>query len=201
MVTGVDIDAWWSLIERARAAAGDRADDRNQPDDPIVPILTGLLAELEAAEIIAYKLLSIEVGDSAYRWPLWNAAQLIEGGCGDDGFMDFRAGLVLQGRTTFTRAVADPDSLAELPVVVRMSLDDGGGWIGCEDVSYAPRTAYGRAHGETESFDAAVEAAVRAMDRRTRPTGEDWDFDDEDETRRRLPRLAALFLDQATEPG
>ncbi|WP_336708496.1 hypothetical protein [Oerskovia sp. USHLN155] len=27
----------------------------------------------------------------------------------------------------------------------------------------------------------------------TRPAGESWDFDDEDENRRRLPRLAALF--------
>ncbi|MEO3825513.1 hypothetical protein [Actinomadura sp. B10D3] len=36
------IDDWWGLVERARAAVGDRADDRNPPDDP----LPGALADL-----------------------------------------------------------------------------------------------------------------------------------------------------------
>ncbi|AWS49122.1 hypothetical protein DKM19_42315 [Streptosporangium sp. 'caverna'] len=189
------IDVWWDLIERARAAVGERADDRDPPGDPLVPVLTTLLSELEAAEIIAFAQLLIRVRDSAYRWPLWNAAQLIEGGCGDDGFRDFRGGLVLLGRTTFTRAVADPDSLAELPVVARMSREEQG-WIGCEDLSYAPREAYGRVQGETDSFDAVMEATVPGLDRPGRPAGENWDVDDEEETRRRLPRLAALFIDQ-----
>lgn len=196
MMIGMDIDTWWRLIEQARAVVGDRADDRDPPDDPLVSVLTGLLAELEAAEIIAFAQLLIQVRDTAYRWPLWNAAQLIEGGCGDDGFMDFRAGLVLLGRKTFTRAVADPDSLAELSVVVRMGRDEKG-WIGCEDMAYAPRAAYERAQGETDSFDAVMEAVVPGMDRPAHPAGEGWDLDDEDETRRRLPRLAALFVDQA----
>jgi hypothetical protein len=60
---------------------------------------------------------------------LWAAAYLIEGGC-DDGFMDFRAGLMLQGRTAFEAAVADPDSLAGLPVVQRMATT-GKGRLGC----------------------------------------------------------------------
>jgi hypothetical protein len=190
----VDIDTWWTLIERARTAVGDRADDRNRPDDPLPHALTDLLAELDPAEIIDFARLEIQVTDSAYRWPLWNAAYLIEGGCGDDGFMDFRDGLVLQGRETFTRAVADPDSLADLPVVALMSRDEGG-WLGYESLSYLPREAYGRVTGETGSFDAAMEAAVPHMDRPARASGGDWDVEDDDENRRRLPRLAALFLD------
>lgn len=193
---GVDLDTWWEIIERVREAAGDRADDRDPPDDPVVEILTDALAELEPAEIIAFEQLFIQVKDVAYRWPLWHAAQLIEGGCGDDGFLDFRAGLALLGRTTFTRAVADPDSLAELPVVVRMSRDEGG-WIGCEDAAYAARRAYERVQGESESFDAVVAAAVAAMELRTAPAGENWDVNDAAETRRRLPRLSALFLEPA----
>ncbi|WP_203972267.1 DUF4240 domain-containing protein [Planotetraspora silvatica] len=190
----MDLDAWWTVIDQARTAVGDRADDRNLPDDPLPPELTNLLVTLDAAEIIDFALLLIQVTDSAYRRPLWNAAYLIEGGCGDDGFMDFRHGLVLQGRETFTRAVADPDSLADLPVVALMSRDEGG-WIGYESLSYLPREAYGRVTGETGSFDAAMEAAVPHMDRPARASGEDWDQEDDDENRRRLPRLAALFLD------
>ncbi|MBG0830762.1 DUF4240 domain-containing protein [Planomonospora sp. ID67723] len=192
----MDVDTWWDIIERARKAAGGRAGDRNPPDDPMVEILTGLLLELEPAEIIAFERIHIRLQDSAYRWPLWNAAQLIEGGCGDDGFMDFRTGLMLLGRTTFTRAVADPDSLAGLPVVVRMSRT-GDAWIGCEDASYATRWAYERIQGESDSFDDAVTAVVAVMDRPGKPVGENWDVNDQHETRRRLPRLSALFLDPA----
>jgi hypothetical protein len=92
------------------------------------------------------------------------------------------------------RAVADPDSLADLPVVVRMSRDEGG-WIGYEGLSHVARGAYGRVTGETGSFEAAMEAAVAHMDRPARASGEDWDMEDDDENRR-LPRLAALFLDE-----
>ncbi|GIH90322.1 hypothetical protein Psi01_09520 [Planobispora siamensis] len=194
MVTGVDVDTWWNIIERARAIAGDRADDRDPPDDPLVEILTDLISELEPVEIIAFERIFVQMQDLAYRRPLRNAAQLIEGGCGDDGFVDFRAGLMLLGRTVFTRAVADPDSLADLPVVVRMGRA-GEGWIGCEDASYAAKRAYERVQGESESFDEVLTAAFAAMDRPDHPAGEDWDIDDEDETRKHLPRLSALFLD------
>ncbi|MEW2354864.1 DUF4240 domain-containing protein [Spirillospora sp. NPDC029432] len=188
------IDEWWSLIERARTTVGHRADDRNPPDDPLPGALTDVLAALEPAEIVDFYLKAVEVTDSAYRYPLWNAAYLIEGGCGDDGFMDFRDGLVLLGRATFTRAVADPDSLADLPVVGRMSREESG-WVGFESLGYPIKDAYQRSQGETDSFDAAVEAGVRAMARPEKPTGEDWDVEDDEEMRRRLPRLAALFLD------
>ena len=184
---------WWDLIGRARDAVGDRADDRNLPDDPLPGLLTDLLAALPPLEIIDFASKAVEVARSAYRWPLWNAAYLIEGGCGDDGFMDFRDGLILLGRATFTRAVDDPDSLAELPVVVRMGREESG-WIGFESLHYPIKAAYRSALGETESFDAAHEAAVRGMTRPKRPAGDAWDVEDEQETRQRLPKLAALFL-------
>ncbi|MFB4317736.1 DUF4240 domain-containing protein [Actinomadura sp. 21ATH] len=188
------IDDWWDLIERARTAVGERADDRNRPDDPLPGALTDVLAALEPVEIIDFRLKAVEVADSAYRRPLWNAAYLIEGGCGDDGFMDFRDGLILLGRDTFTRAVVDPDSLADLPVVVRMSREESG-WVGFESLGYPIEDAYRRSQGETAAFDAAVEAGVRAMNRPDEPAGEGWDVEDDDAMRRHLPRLAALFLD------
>ncbi|KAB2343614.1 DUF4240 domain-containing protein [Actinomadura rudentiformis] len=190
----MQIDDWWGLIERARTAVGDRADDRNSPDDPLPGALTDVLAALEPTEIIDFSLKATEVTDSAYRHPLWNAAYLIEGGCGDDGFMDFRDGLILLGRETFTRAVADPDSLADLPVVVRMSRDESG-WIGFESLDHPISEAYRRSQGETESLDAALETAIRAMTRPHQPAGDNWDVEDDHEMRRRLPRLSALFLD------
>ncbi len=191
----MDDGTWWDLVERAREAVGDRADDRNPADDPLPTAVAGLLAALEPAELVDFAVRHVELVDSAYRRPLWNAAYLIEGGCGDDGFQDFRDGLILLGRDTFTRAVADPDTLADLPVVIRMGRDDDG-WIGYESLSYLVKDAYRTMRGEADSFDAELETALKAMNRPSKPTGDDWDPEDEDETRQRLPRLAALFLDQ-----
>jgi len=187
----IDADSWWGVIERARVVAGDRAGDRNPPDDPLPDALVAELASLTPAELVDWYVVHVQVTDSAYRYPLWNAAYLIEGGCGDDGFMDFRDGLALQGRAVFTRAVADPDSLAELPVVVRMA--DDKGWRGFESISYLVRKAHERVRGETASLDEALETAVRALDRPSAPAGADWDVEDDDANRRHLPRLAALF--------
>ncbi len=188
----MDINEWWGLVERAREAAGDRADDRDAPDDPLPDALTEVLAALEPARIVDFAVTAYGVTASAYRWPLWNAAYLIEGGCGDDGFVDFRDGLVLLGREVFTRAVADPDSLAELPVVVRMSRGERG-WIGYETLEGPVREAYARAGGAAEGFHAAVESAHGGRIPTREPGGETWDVEDADATRRRLPRLAALF--------
>ncbi|WP_063794548.1 DUF4240 domain-containing protein [Kitasatospora sp. MBT63] len=200
----MESDDWWALIERARALAGDRAPDRDPPDDPLPAALVEVLAGLAPAEIVDFRVRADGVAGSAYRRPLWNAAYLIEGGCGDDGFMDFRDGLILLGRETFTRAVADPDSLAALPVVVRMSHDEGG-WVGFESLDHLVTQAYRRAVGESESLRTAVAAALRAataatgvtgVTRSREPAGRGWDPEDDRAARRHLPRLAALFLDR-----
>lgn len=190
----MDINEWWVLVQRARDAAGDGADDRDTPDDPLPGALTDVLAALEPERIAAFAVTAVEVSRSAYRRPLWNAAYLIEGGCGDDGFMDFRDGLTLLGRETFTRAVADPDSLAGLPVVIRMSRGESG-WIGYESLDVPVAEAYRRLQGETATLDAAVEAALRDRIGPADPAGESWDPEDAEANRRRLPRQAALFQD------
>ena len=53
----------------------------------------------------------------ADKYGLWNAATLmLEDGCYSDGFEDFRAWLIAQGRETYLAALKDPDSLADVPV-------------------------------------------------------------------------------------
>lgn len=188
----MDLDTWWDVVERARTAVGERAGDRNLPDDPLPTALTAVLVTLSPEELVDWKVTRRSVIDSAYRWPLWNAAYLIEGGCGDDGFLDFRDGLVLQGRAVFDRALADPDSLAELPVVQLMATEEGG-WLGYESVSYLVNDAYRQVAGNLEDLDDAVAAAVRDQPRPAEPAGSDWDPEDDAENRRHLPRLAELF--------
>lgn len=54
----------------------------------------------------------------AYHWPLWDAAYISHGGCGDDSFMDYRSSLITFGRETFERALSDPDSLGDLELPI-----------------------------------------------------------------------------------
>jgi hypothetical protein len=181
---------WWDLIESARAACGERAGDRDPADDPLPDAVLDRVAALPPEEIIEFERQFSIVFEEAYLAPLWAAAYLIEGGCGDDGFMDFRAGLMLQGRDAFERALTDPDTLADLPVVQRMA-STGKGWLGCETMLYTARTAYARRAGDPAAFDAAFEGTTAAP---APARGDRWDVEDDEETRKRLPRLAALFL-------
>lgn len=48
----------------------------------------------------------------ANTWKLWGAAYILNGGCSEDSFLYFRLWLIAQGRDVFTKAVADPESLA-----------------------------------------------------------------------------------------
>jgi hypothetical protein len=196
MLAGMELDAWWRLVDTARAAVGDRADDRDSPDDPLPRALVDVLSPLEPAELVDFHVKHVEVSDSAYTYPLCMAAFLAEGSWTDDGFMDFRDGLILLGRDTFGRAVADPDSLADVPVVARMCREEGG-WIGYEGLGCLIRDAYEKARGEADSFDAAVESAMTGMARPDKPSGEKWDPENTEQIRLALPRLAALssFLD------
>jgi Protein of unknown function (DUF4240) len=125
-------------------------------------------------------------------WDLWGAAYVINGGCSDDDFTDFRSWVVSQGRDTYLRAYADPDSLVEvLP---------GRGWLrhllrqpvslGAEDYAYAAGEVY-ESRTENKIYEADEYSNLSEVDSRE-PSGEPFD-EDADALRQRYPRLAALF--------
>lgn len=121
----------------------------------------------------------------SYRNPLWAAAYVINGGCSDDGFDYFRGWLIVQGHGVYERVVADPDTLADLPVV--RAKTPTAGPVECEDTLYiAPRT-YRAVTGE------GLPRGTFTI--RYPELDPDWgfDFDDRAEMTRRLPRLGALF--------
>ena len=149
-VRAMDRETFWSVVETARERAGAGADDRGAEDDPLPGALTDLLVErLTADEILAFADVAGAVARDAYAWPVWGAAYLVEGGCSDDAFMDFRDGLVLAGRATFERTLADPDTLADHPVVAAMA-DAGSPWFGFESLDSLVGDAWSRATGEDD---------------------------------------------------
>ncbi|MGA4779578.1 DUF4240 domain-containing protein [Cellulosimicrobium sp. AB352] len=189
----MDRETFWGIVETARERAGAGADDRGAEDDPLPGALTDLLVErLTADEMLAFVDVAGDVANDAYAWPVWGAAYLVEGGCSDDGFMDFRDGLVLAGRAVLERTLADPDSLADHPVVAAMA-DGGSPWFGFESLDSLVGDAWSRATGEDDEAYYAARERTSSVRARNEPAGEQWDFDDDEENARRLPRLTALF--------
>lgn len=159
----------------------------------------GELVLLPLPQIVAFDRVFSTVLAQADTWDACAACWIIEYGfLSDDGFTDFRAGLVGLGRTAFELVVNDPDSLAGHPAVQEISASEGRGlWIGDERLLYAAQKAYERLTGDRDAFWDAVYAAEPASappSRSPAPRGERWDLRDQDEWRRRLPRLAELFL-------
>lgn len=175
----MDSTELWDLVETARDEVDDPADG-----DAVAEALVRILAAREPDVIEAFDVALAGVMAESYLTDLWGAAYLVNGGASDDGFDYFRGWLVAQGRDVFEAAVADPDSLAEVPAV-RRAVGDGDE-LECEAMLSVAWDAYSEATGE--DLPDAARPDLPGLD----PM---WDFDDEDAMREHLPRLAALVYD------
>jgi hypothetical protein len=139
--------------------------------------LQAVLSTRSPDEIIEWNHIFDRLAAQAYTVDLWAAAYIINGGASDDGFYYFRCWLICMGQEVYEAAILNPDSLAD---VVVPGID-------------AEAETYAAAHGawmtvtgrpDTDPYPARNESAELR--------GEDWDFDNEEEVQKRLPRLAAL---------
>ena len=171
-------DDFWAVIDRATA-------DRPGSPGEVAKRAVAELASRDPEEIVAWGRHLDKVMAASGKEDLWAAAYLINGGCSDDGFDHFRGWLIATGREVLARAVREPDSLAELPAVRAAALN--GAVFEAEEVLSVADDAYLQATGaELPDSDVPV----------TKPDpAQLWDFDDEEEMARRLPRLAGLFLE------
>ena len=110
----------------------------------------------------------------AYDYNLWGAAYLIHGGCGDDAFWDFRAGLIALGKRVYEAALRDPDSLAAVDEVEERTLFEGFQYIPSKLIE-----------------ERGLSRPDRGGHMPGTPTGQNWT--DEAELETRYPRLAARF--------
>jgi hypothetical protein len=156
-------EQFWTLIEGARRESADAPEEG----------LRVALGPLSAVELVSFQRHFDELVGAAYHWKLWGAAYLMDGGCSDDGFIDFRYGLISLGRSVYDAVLVDPDSL--------VTVDDE---IPNESFGYVASELYSQMEeGEMERSGAHP----------PEPIGEEWDFDDEAENQRRLPKLHAQF--------
>lgn len=171
-------DDFWAVIDRATA---------DRPGDPAV-VAERAVAELatrDPEEIVAWGRHLDKVMVASGTEDLWAAAYLINSGADEAGFDAFRGWLIAHGRKAVAAAVQKPDVLAGV-VAIKEAADTGAVFEAEEVLGITAR-----------AYEAATGQPLPAQERPShRPRVADlWDFDDEEEMRRRLPRLSALFLE------
>jgi Protein of unknown function (DUF4240) len=163
----VDESAFWRLVAEARAEMTPALS--NQPE-----ILQKKLEALPPSAIVEFDRIFTRLLHDAYRWDLWAAAYIIEGGCSDDGFTDFRAGLIGLGRDVYYAALTDPSTLVRQPT--------RGVDFSHEEMLYAAKQGYEVVTGE--------EMPEHDIAHPRDPVGERWT---EATLAAKYPELAAKF--------
>ncbi|MEU6603237.1 DUF4240 domain-containing protein [Streptomyces flaveolus] len=182
----MDTEAFWRALDAAKDS-----------DKPLDVAVVDHLSARPAEEILAFEHRFCRLRDAVYRWDVWAAAYLIGGGCSDDRFSDFTAGLVTLGRGWYEQAAACPDALAEHPAVRIAAAAGDQEVIFDEDFNFVASRAYERLTGDSDAFWEAWDAYTDAhatTEEDGEGMGESFDFGDAQQMRRRLPRLAALHL-------
>lgn len=167
----MDDARFWALIDDSRAECNPASQD---PDDAQNVVLVRLLSELPPDEIVAFDRIFRRLHAAAYTWDLWAAAFLIEGGCSDDGFTDFRSGLIGLGQKVYEDAVREPGTLVSQPT--------RGVDFSNELLMYAASEAY-----ESVAQDELPESEWMQT---AEPRGDRWDSAT---VEHRYPELAAKF--------
>ncbi len=152
----------------------DSVHDQSKGDmDEKCELIRAALSKLSKDDAKAFSVLFDSMMDRAYSWSLWGAAYIINGGCSDDTFSDFRSSLISRGRSAFNRALSDPESLAAEDF-------DEDVWF-YESYQYAV----------TDGVEAAAGSVVRRESPHPdEPSGQAWD---EEKVYDLYPQLADKF--------
>ncbi|MVN76337.1 DUF4240 domain-containing protein [Hymenobacter sp. HMF4947] len=142
------------------------------------------LERYEPAQIIEFECLLRQQILAADDFKIIAAQKIIRGSVSDDSYLYFRCWLIGQGEETFTKAVYNPDSLADI--------DTEEVYPDFESLLYVATQAYHHKTGkkeEDETFPRAI-AIERGLDYdgATETKGEDWE---EEQLPTLLPKLWA----------
>lgn len=166
-------ETFWELIDEARDDAGD-------DDERFLEVLEKGLMELPPNAIEGFRECLDAVLARAYRWDLWAAAYIINGGASEDAFQYFRAWLISRGRGVFDQALQDP---AGLETFVPKDPE----WMAeFEELLYLPVYILEQKTGE----EVPLPEPLETIEELAQPEGEQWDEGTVDELFPGLARQA-----------
>jgi hypothetical protein len=176
------IDRFWSVVELARQRAKEKArgltvgrTENDRIDECIEDALYTVLSRLPSEEVAGFEDVFNRLHNAAYHHDLWAAAYIMNGGCSDDGFIDFRYQLIMKGRHVYEEAIRDAQTLTSTFV---------GGY---EGVQYVPNKVYKEKTGREIPYG---QFAPPAKPYRREPEGEQWK---ENDLPVRFPKLWAKY--------
>lgn len=173
-------ETFWKIIRKACHKQSKKCGQIPRPIDDWDERLVEALEKLEPDDIIEWNHIFDRFAARAYTRDLWGAAYWINGGASDDGFYYFRCWLIGMGKEVYEKALENPDTLANV-----IDTDDNSE----AEIYAAAHQAWMLATGNDD------EAPYPARNEVAELQGEKWNFDDEEEVRRRFPRLAKMFID------
>ena len=104
--SGMSKAQFWNLIEKAKEVCGTDL-------DASAVWIKQQLFYMTPEDVLQFHNLVYSYRDAAYKYGLWTAAGIMmEAGCSDDSFSDFRMWLIAQGKDVYLNALKDPDSLS-----------------------------------------------------------------------------------------
>src|SRR4051794_17911139 len=158
----MNIDDFWTVIETARTDAASASGD---PSQAFASTLVERLAATSKQTILEYQQCFDQLHGAIYRRDMWATGHLIGRGCSDDAFMDFRAGLIAQGRQWYERAATAPDVLAQHPDVIAAAVEGTDEALFNETVNYTAFQAYERINGDDCTFLRRLRPVLRTPHR------------------------------------
>lgn len=102
----MDEHLFWDLIEQAKDKSSSPLGRSSQ--------LTNLLEGFSASAIKIFASMFEEKLVESFTWELWAIAYITLGGCSDDGYKDFRAWLISEGKDVYRSTKANPEALIDL---------------------------------------------------------------------------------------
>lgn len=170
----MNINVFWEMIE-----AMNKQKMLNN-EKTRAQLLGESLQQLEEAEFIEfYRIFRLNL-DRAYISELWAAEYIINCGCSDDCFLDFRAWLISEGQLIFEKALVNPETLID--VARDQNTQD-------EEFSYVCEAAYYDKFGRDIPLIDSPPAVLK---------GVKWE-EEKDSLRKMLPLLFKTFWEKSCE--
>jgi hypothetical protein len=160
-------DKFWQIIESSREKS--KGDYEKQQFE-----LEKELLKLSSNEILEFDNKFRTLRGQVFNWDFWAAAYIMNGGCSDDSFSDFRGWLIGQGKVIFENAISDIETLSNL------NETNNGDW---EGLSYIPNNVYKKKTGRD---------LPEGIQENFEITGEEWE-EDENELKHKFPKLWSKF--------
>lgn len=100
-------EQFWNIIHTSYKRAGGGFEEQQE-------MLEEELRKVTPQDILLFDNKFRQLRGEAYDWDLWAAAYIIDGGCSDDSFSDFRDWVIAQGKDFYYKTITHPGTLAEV---------------------------------------------------------------------------------------